>query len=170
MERLLCDLKIIGSQRAGDRIYQNGGSLQIMHPSMIGSMWRLARGESRFTSVSAVTACLSEALVLADEYTLAWKRSLNSRGDPGDPVSSERLKERAVHFIIEVEGAVVGLRHMKLTYAEDLSISARIGVLMERIVTQLNILKDILGITRAQSPSLGHLYPPGEVLVLSLGS
>jgi hypothetical protein len=170
MERLLCDLKIVSSLRVGDRISQSGGALLIMHPSFLGSLWRAARGESRYTSVSAVTACFGEALVLGDEYTLAWKRSLNSDGQPSDAVTSERLRNRAVHLVSEIEAAVLGLRHLKLTYADDLSVSARINVLMDKIITQSNIFKDILGISRVRSPSLGHLNSPGDVLILSLTS
>ena len=168
MERLLCDLKIIGSLRVGDRISQSGGALLIMHPSLFGSFWRAARGESRNTSISAITACFGEALALGDEYTLAWKRSFHVDGAPSDAVASTRLKDRSIHFLSEIEGATLGLRHMKLTYAEDLSVSARINVLMEKIMTQINIFKDILGISRVPSPSLSHLHSPGDVLILSL--
>jgi hypothetical protein len=170
MERLLCDLKIVSSLRVGDRISQSGGALLIMHPSFFGSVWRAARGETRYTSVSAITACFGEALSLGDEYTLAWKRSLNAEGQPMEAVASERLKHRAIHLVSEIEAAAQGLRHLKLTYADDLSVSARISVLMDKIVTQSNIFKDILGIARVQSPSLGHLHAPGDVLILSLPS
>jgi len=170
MERLLCDLKIVSSLRVGDRISQSGGALLIMHPSFFGSLWRSARGESRNTSIAAVTACFGEALVLGDEYALAWKRSLNADGQPSDAVASERLKHRAIHLVSEIEAAAQGLRHLKLTYSEDLSVSARINVLMDKIITQSNIFKDILGISRVQSPSLGHLHSPGDVLILSLPS
>ena len=175
MERLLCDLKIIASQRAGDRIYQDKGTLQIMHPSLVGSLWRSVRGDSRGASVSAVTACLSEALLLADEHTLSWERAaqphqLQKGGGGADP-AAERLKERALHLVGEIDGASAGLRHMRLTYAEDLTVCAKLGVLSERVATRLAILREILGVARQRSPSLGHLQLPfgaESLVVLSL--
>ena len=176
MERLLCDLKIVASQRTGDRIYQHGGALQIMHPSLLGSLFRLARGDSRATSVAAVTACLTEALALADEQALSWKRASAQRAGaaateaPSDAVAlAERLRERALYLVGEIEACVAGLRHMRLTYAEDVGTCARLGVLLERVRTQVDILKDVLGVARQSSPDLRHCHAPaGEVLVLSL--
>lgn len=168
MDRLLCDLKIVGTQRAGDRIYQDGGSLQIMHPSLTGSVWRMVRGDSRATSVAAVTACLSEALALADEHCATWRRATSG---PQDADGVERLKDRALHLLFEIEAASAGLRHMKLTYADDLSVSARLGVLSERVHAQLDILKGVLGVPRQTSPTLRHMQAPllaSEVLILTL--
>ena len=180
MERLLCDLKIVASQRTGDRLYQHGGALQIMHPSLLGSLFRLARGDSRSTSVAAVVACLSEALALADEYALAWKRvegagsiegvrDVAARGSFGTLPEAARLHERALHLIGEIEASAAGLRHMRLTYAEDIGTCAKLGVLAERVRTQVDILKDVLGVARRTSPDLRHCNAPsGELLVLSL--
>ena len=67
----------------------------------------------------------------------------------------------------EIESAVVGLRHLKLTYADDHTLAARINVLMDKIGTQSNCFKDILGIQRHTSPLLAAV-PPSELLVLAL--
>jgi hypothetical protein len=165
MERLLCDLKVISALRVGDRVSQSGGALFIMHPSLFGTLWRTVRGESRQTSISAVTACLSEALALGEEYVLAWKRSFE--GTTTDVHATGRLRERALHLVAEIESAVVGLRHLKLTYADDHTLAARINVLMDKINTQSNCFKDILGIQRHTSPLLAAV-PPSELLVLAL--
>ena len=165
MERLLCDLKVVAALRVGDRISQSGGALVIMHPSFLGTLWRTARGESRQTSITAVTACFTEALALGEEYALAWKRSREAPAT--DLHATERLRERALHLVAEIESAAVGLRHLKLTYADDHTLSARINVLMDKIMTQSNVFKDILGLQRQKSPTLTFV-PSGEMLVLAL--
>jgi hypothetical protein len=167
MERLLCDLKVVAALRVGDRVSQSGGALVIMHPSFFGTLWRTARGESRHTSITAVAACFTEALALGEEYAMAWKRSVEARST--DVHGAERLRERALHLVAEIESASVGLRHLKLTYADDHTLSARINVLMDKISTQSNAFKDILGIQRQKSPILTFV-PPGEMLVLALPS
>lgn len=164
MERLLCDLKVISALRVGDRLSQSGGALVIMHPSFLGTLWRTARGESRHTSVTAVTACFTEALALGEEYALAWKRG----AEGADVQGSERLRDRALHFLMEIEAAAMGLRHLKLTYAEDHTLSARINVLMDKIATQCNVFKDILGVPRQKSPTLTFTPCCQEMLVLAL--
>lgn len=165
MERLLCDLKVIAALRVGDRVSQSGGALVIMHPSFFGTLWRTARGESRQTSITAVTACFTEALALGEEYALAWKRSHDAHAT--DLNGTERLRERALHLVAEIEGAAVGLRHLKLTYADDHTLSARINVLMDKITTQSNSFKDMLGIQRQKSPILTFVSS-GEMMILAL--
>lgn len=165
MERTLCDLKTVSMLKVGDRISQSGGSLVIAHPSVVTAVWRRARGESRYTSLAAVGACFIEALAMADEHSLSWKRS-QAAGDDG-PVSM-RLKDRATHIVLEIEMALIGLRNLKQTYCSDLNVQAKLNVLIEKISTHITIFKDILDLPRAQTISRSHIPTSREIIILSL--
>jgi hypothetical protein len=165
MERTLCDLKTIAMLKVGDRISQTGGSLVIAHPSVFTALWRSSRGESRYTSIASISSCFVEALSTADEYSLCWKRVL--AGGEEEAVC-QRLKERAVHLVLEIEMALVGLRNLKNTYCSDLNVQVKLHVLIEKISTQVQIFKDILGLPRAQAISQTHIPTSREILILSL--
>jgi hypothetical protein len=80
----------------------------------------------------------------------------------------QRLKERAVHLVLEIEMALVGLRNLKNTYCSDLNVQVKLHVLIEKISTQVQIFKDILGLPRAQAISQTHIPTSREILILSL--
>lgn len=164
MDRTLCDLKTISMLKVGDRVSQCGGALVIAHPSVMTSIWRIARGESRHTSLASVSACFVEALSMADEYSLAWKRSLQTE----EECIQQRLKGRADALVLEIELSLVGLRNLRSTYCDDLNIQVKLNVLVEKIATQISIFKDILNLPRSQPLSRNHLPTNREILILSL--
>ena len=133
LDRLLHDLLMIARQREGDRLYIADGHLHILHPGMIGSMWRWGRGDTRQKSIAAVSDCIHDALALA-------VHRVNRCGD-GDG----RSRSHAQHLMNQIDMAAVGRRHMRNTHLDDLSVSATIDVLRDRIGNQLAGLREKLG-------------------------
>jgi hypothetical protein len=133
-DRLFHDLKIIAAQREGDRLYVADGQLNILHPSILGSLWRVARGDTRRQSVAAVSSCIDDALVLADFRVNAacLGEDLRKRG-------------QARHLLDEIDRAAMGIRYMKVTYFDDLSSCITLDVLKERIASRLLMLRTRLG-------------------------
>ena len=102
---------------------------------------------------------------MADEYSLAWKRSLSS---VEDEAARCRLKDRATHLILEIEMALLGLRNLKSTYCSDFNAQVKLQVLIERIASQISIFKDILELPRAQALSMNHIPSSREILILTI--
>ena len=152
LDRLLHDLLMIARQREGDRIYIADGHLHILHPGMAGSVWRWGRGDTRHKSLAAVTACIHDALALA-----AYRVNRCVEND-------QQQRMQAQHLVTQIDLAAVGLRHMRNTYLDDLSISATIDVLRDRISTQLMSLRNRLG----DSPTDRRINHEAERAILYL--
>ena len=71
---------------------------------------------------------------------------------------------QAQHLVTQIDLAAVGLRHMRNTYLDDLSISATIDVLRDRISTQLMSLRNRLG----DSPTDRRINHEAERAILYL--
>lgn len=102
---------------------------------------------------------------MADEYSLTWKRSISS-SDKAEV--SARLKDRAIHLVLEIEMALLGLCNLKSTYCGDFNAQVKLQVLIEKIASQILIFKDILELPRTHALSRNHIPPSREILILSI--
>lgn len=105
--------------------------LCVLSPSVTNAIWRWARGDNRAKSLQTVDTAITEALSIAeccmervgrpDTEALQWRRS-----------SDEACRATVKRLYQELQAAVLGLRHLRITYNSDKSISARIDVLREK--------------------------------------
>ena len=150
LDRLMHDLKVIASQREGDRLYIADGVMHVLHPSAYSTFWRWARGDSRAKSLAAVDSCIKDALTLA-EHMLARLPTLQG-------LALEHARSRVKHLLREIDCAGVGLRQMRSTYIDDSSARASLDVLRESVTNALAALRERMGDKRtAPSGELANL-------------
>lgn len=139
IDRVHHDLKIIASLHVNDKIYVNDGMLCVLSPSVYNAVWRWARGDNRAKSLQTVDTAITEALSIAEccmervgrseTDTLQWRRS-----------SDEACRATVKRLYQELQAAVLGLRHLRITYNNDKSTSARIEVMREKTSERLSMI------------------------------
>lgn len=140
LDRIHHDLKILASLHANDKIYVRDGMLCVLPPSVTGALWRWARGDNRTKSLQMIESVISEALSVAEccmerlgkseaNSSFQWRRS-----------SDEAYRATVKRFYQELQGAIVGLRRLRITYTSDPSTSARIDVLREKTSERLTMI------------------------------
>jgi len=154
VDRLMHDLKVIAAQREGDRLYIAEGRLRILHPSVVGSLWRWTRGDSREKSLAAVQSCFMDALALAEH------RVARSAAAPPGP-TQEGARRTTRHLVAEVDKACAGLRQMRATYIDDDSARATLDVLRERVAGRLATLRALSGEPEAPRQAHACLFDDG---------
>jgi hypothetical protein len=132
LDRLHHDLKMIARVRPGDKLFIAEGCLQILHSGVVGTMWRWARGDTRSKSIAAITDCFNDALALAEHRVT-------------QAAADARQRALSSHLIDEIDCAAAGLRHLRITYLDDLSCQASLEVLRERVGNRLGALREKLG-------------------------
>lgn len=160
LDRIHHDLKIIASLHVNDKIYVQDGMLCVLSPSVPNAIWRWARGDNRSKSIQMVDTAITEALSVAEccmdrvgrSETVQWRRS----SDEACRATVKRLRQ-------ELQGAVLGLRHLRITYIEDKSISARVEVLREKTAERLAVISRWLREDENEcSPVSNPASPPSD--------
>jgi hypothetical protein len=141
IDRVHHDLKIIASLRVNDKIYVQDGVLCVLSPSVYGAVWRWARGDGRVKSLQTMDNSMTEALTIAEFFMDKVGRSENDTLHQWRRSNDETCRSTVKRLHQELRAAVLGLRHLLITYNGDNSTSARICVLRDKTSDRLHILE-----------------------------
>ncbi len=141
IDRVHHDLKIIASLRVNDKIYVQDGMLCVLSPSVYGAVWRWARGDGRVKSLQIMDNTMTEALTIAECFMERVGRSENDTLHQWRRSSDEACRSTVKRLHQELRAAVLGLRHLLITYNGDNSTSARICVLRDKTSERLHMIE-----------------------------
>lgn len=141
IDRVHHDLKIIASLRVNDKIYVQDGMLCVLPPSVYGAVWRWARGDGRVKSLQTMDNSMTEALTIAEFFMDKVGRSENDALHQWRRSSDEACRSTVKRLHQELGAAVLGLRHLLITYTGDNSTGARICVLRDKTSERLHVLE-----------------------------
>jgi len=140
IDRVLHDLRVISAIREGDKIYTDGGLLNLDHGGYTSGACRWARGETRAKGVSAISNTLSDALAIAEHSfrRIEGCESINRKRE----ISVAKLK--SYHLIKKIRTGIAditfGLKNLRTTYNTDTSLIAKVDVMQERVKQTLREL------------------------------
>jgi hypothetical protein len=136
IDRVLHDLRVISAIRENDKIYTEGGFLNLDHGGIRSAVYRWINGENRSKGVAALNNIISDAFAIAENGF----RRIELRDNQGNHLK----KLKSYHLITKVRASVadslLGLKHLRATYLNDTSLIARIDVLKERVLQGLREL------------------------------
>lgn len=142
-DRIFHDLKLLATLRENDKVYVQDGLLCIHHASTVTSIIRWTRGDNRQKSISVIQNTLFDALTLAEfiiEKILKSFKDSNKRNELGDHIQ----KSMIVRLYKELQKANVGLRHLRTTYIDDRSTTAKLDVIRERVSERLAAMQKFI--------------------------
>ena len=141
LDRLVHDLKVIASLRQNDKLCTNGsGMLNIDRPGLFTGFWRYLYSENRMLTISnlqnvfvdAHSACTNHFRRMDQLY------NVNTREAKASYAKCLLVVQRMKHSI---HRARFGLKHLRSTYENDVSSTARLDVLNERVGEGLKSLE-----------------------------
>lgn len=140
ISRVLHDLKVVSRIRENDKIFTDGGFLNLDHGGFSSSIYRWINSENRVKGLASINNIITDAFAIAENGFR--KIETKERQQEGRELHLTKLK--SYHLVSKVRCAIadslLGLKHMKATYYRDTSMIAKIDVLQQGVIQGLREL------------------------------
>jgi len=148
IDRVLHDLRVICAIRENDKIYTDGGYLNLDHGGFKSALYRWLNGENRSKGIASIHNIVSDAFAIAENGF----RQIEARAKKQKTRDLELTKLKSYHLITKVRAGIadslLGMKHLRATYLNDTSLIARIDVLQQRVLQGLRELDASIQILR----------------------
>ena len=140
INRVLHDLKVVSRIRENDKLFTDGGFLNLDHGGLSSSIYRWLQNENRIKGLSSINNIITDAFAIAENgFRKIESKDINTEGR-----SNHLRMLKGYHLISKVRCAVsdslIGLKHLRATYYKDTSMAAKVDVLEQRILQGLREL------------------------------
>lgn len=146
IDQLLLDLKILSQIKKNDKICTNDDKLSIDNPRIFQGFSRWFYNNSRDSTMEYIETTLHSTLyftnlILTNE-SISPDASSNMPNQKFHDNNSELLKK----FYIEMLHSVDGLKNLKSTYEQDITIASRIQLVIDKLEERIHKIDEILKI------------------------
>ena len=145
IDQILLNLKIIANIKEYDKIATTDKNVEIDKPAFLQGLKRALRGDSRQTTVFKINEIVEQAFAVTDEIL---SEECNEEINNSNGTKQLAFKEDNSHlfhrFTIELSNACRGLENLKITYKDDIPISSKIDLLIDKIQMRVDKINKLM--------------------------
>ena len=145
VDQILLNLKIIANIKEYDKVATTDENVEIDKPALLQGLRRALRGDSRQVTVSKINEIVEQAFAITDEIlTEECSEDNNTRNRERQRAFKEDNSHLFHRFTIELSNACRGLENLKITYKDDISISSKIDLLIDKIQMRVDKINKLM--------------------------
>ena len=145
VDQILLNLKIIANIKEYDKIATTDENVEIDKPALLQGLKRALRGDSRQVTVAKINEIVEQAFAITDEIlTEECDEELNVINRSRQCAFKEDNSHLFQRFTIELSNACRGLENLKITYKDDISISSKIDLLIDKIQMRVDKINKVM--------------------------
>ena len=146
IDQLLLDLKILSQIKKNDKICTNNDQLSIDNPRIFQGFSRWFYNNSRDSTMEYIETTLHSTLYFTNLILTNESISPDSSSHLPNQKFHDNNSELLKKFYLEMLHSVEGLKNLKATYEQDITIASRIQLVIDKLEERINKIDDILKI------------------------
>jgi len=149
LDNLLLNLKIISNLKEYDKISVNSENIIIDTPSMFQGIYRTWNGDSRKNTIGIIDSIINRIFEITDEL-LDEETCNQNRNHIIITMNNKPFKDNIIStfqtIVVQLSETITGLQNLKITYLKDVSITAKIDLIISKIQNRINKINNLMNI------------------------
>jgi hypothetical protein len=149
LDNLLLNLKIISNLKEYDKVSVNSENIIIDTPSMFQGIYRTWNGDSRKNTIGIIDSIINRIFEITDEL-LDEETCNQNRNHIIITMNNKPFKDNIIStfqtIVVQLSETITGLQNLKITYLKDVSITAKIDLIISKIQNRINKINNLMNI------------------------
>jgi len=149
LDNLLLNLKIISNLKEYDKISVNSENIIIDTPSMFQGIYRTWNGDSRKNTIGIIDSIINRIFEITDEL-LDEETCNQNRNHIIITMNNKPFRDNVITtfqtIVLQLSETITGLQNLKITYLKDVSITAKIDLIICKIQNRVCKINNLMNI------------------------
>ena len=149
LDNLLLNLKIISNLKEYDKVSVNSENIIIDTPSMFQGIYRTWNGDSRKNTIGIIDSIINRIFEITDEL-LDEETCNQNRNHIIITMNNKPFRDNVIStfqtIVLQLSETITGLQNLKITYLKDVSITAKIDLIISKIQNRVCKINNLMNI------------------------
>lgn len=146
---LMLNLKIISNLKEYDKVSVNSENIIIDTPSLFQGIYRTWNGDSRKNTIGIIDSIINRIFEITDEL-LDEETCNQNRNHIIITMNNKPFRDNVITtfqtIVLQLSETITGLQNLKITYLKDVSITAKIDLIICKIQNRVCKINNLMNI------------------------